>query len=190
MIRYFSIIFLVFFLGGAGCSVNTASQKQNQNDYISPEKQQMMDAKENSGQVGGYPEAVPGQEMMTEKEKAREYNKKVFTGQILAGYYSPLLVFNKTDYDKAIAAGKLVLLYIDAEACASCKKEIKDVITAFDGIGDNGTVGFVAQIQDIENKALAVPQTKVFLKGKQVIKKWTEVWNAEQYKKEILLLTK
>lgn len=62
MIQYFPIVFLAFLLVGAGCSVDLSSQKQNPSEYISPEKQQMMDAKENSDQVGGYPEAVPGQE--------------------------------------------------------------------------------------------------------------------------------
>lgn len=55
--KYFIILALVLF-AGFGCTATPAPAPE----YTSPEKQQMMDAKEKSDQVGGYPEAIPGSE--------------------------------------------------------------------------------------------------------------------------------
>lgn len=52
--KYFIILAFVLFTG-FGCTTTPAPAPE----YVSPEKQQMMDAKEKSNQVGGYPEAIP-----------------------------------------------------------------------------------------------------------------------------------
>lgn len=61
----FLFIGITLVLMGVGCAAASPVQdakKAESQEYISPEQQRMMDAKEKSDQVGGYPEAVPGLE--------------------------------------------------------------------------------------------------------------------------------
>lgn len=196
MMKPYFLVLSVLMVMGAGCVATEPAQKKT-DEYISPEKQQMMDAKENSDQVGGYPEAVPGgeREVKIEAEKAKEYNKKVFSGEIIAGRYSPLLAFTPADYEKAAATGKLVVLYFYETGNSASEKDFSQLAAAFNAISDNGTVGFRVLLEDpnaknIIEKFKAKAQTKVFMKGTSVIRTFTDSWRADQYKKEILLQTK
>lgn len=111
-----------------------------------------------------------------------------FSGQILAGTKSPLLDFNKTDYDKAVASGKLVTLYFYANWCPICRAEFPKMQEAFNQITDDKVVGFRVNYNDDQTDndekelarefGVAYQHTKVFVKNGQRLLKAPESWNS------------
>lgn len=122
--------------------------------------------------------------------------KASYTGSVLAGEASPLLDFTKSDYDKAVASDKLVVLYFYANWCPICKAEVANSLyPAFDSLTNSDVVGFRVSYNDSDTdkdeKALArefgvaYQHTKVFLKdGKRVLKS-PEGWDENRYLSEI-----
>ena len=111
-----------------------------------------------------------------------------FSGQVLAGTSSPLLDFNKVDYDKAVASGKLVAIYFYANWCPICKAEFPKMQEAFNKISDDKVVGFRVNYNDDQTDdderelarefGVAYQHTKVFVKNSQRILKAPESWNS------------
>lgn len=111
-----------------------------------------------------------------------------FFGQILAGIKSPLLDFNKSDYDKAVASGKLVALYFYANWCPICKAEFPKMQEAFNQITDDRVVGFRVNYNDDQTDndekelarefGVAYQHTKVFVKNRQRLLKAPESWSS------------
>lgn len=111
-----------------------------------------------------------------------------FSGQVLAGTKSPLFDFNKADYDKAVASGKLVALYFYANWCPICKAEFPKMQEAFNRITDDKVIGFRVNYNDDQTDndekelargfGVAYQHTKVFVKNGQRILKAPESWNS------------
>ncbi len=51
-----------------------------------------------------------------------------FSGAVIAGSSAPLLDFNQSDYEKAGASDKLVVLYFYANWCPICKEEVENAL--------------------------------------------------------------
>ena len=118
-----------------------------------------------------------------------------YAGTILAGSSSPLLAFNKEDYDKAINTNKTVILYFYANWCPICREEFPQMKEAFGELKTDKVVGFRVNFNDDQTydnernlaRQFGVPyqHTKVFLQNKQSILKSTESWNKQRYLDEI-----
>ncbi len=119
-----------------------------------------------------------------------------YAGQRLAGSASPLLVYTKSDYEKAVSSDKLVVLYFYANWCPICREEVPNaLIPAFDDLSRGDVVGFRVNYndgetdRDEENLArqfgVAYQHTKVFIKnGRQALKS-PESWEKSRYLSEI-----
>ncbi len=123
-----------------------------------------------------------------------------YVGQVLAGSASPLLAFNKTDYEVAVKSGKLTVLYFYANWCPICKAEFPVMQEVFNGLTNEKVVGFRVNYNDSETdadeKALAkefgvgYQHTKVLVKDGARVLKSPESWNKERYMAEISRLTR
>lgn len=147
------------------------SQKSNQSTK-SPQKTTTSSPKEEGKMVAGY------------------------EGNVLAGNTSPLLDFTRADYDKALASGKIVLLYFYANWCPICRAEVPQALyPAFNELSSNGVIGFRVNYNDSDTdeseKALAkefvitYQHAKVILKNGKAVAKSMETWDKEQYLQEI-----
>ena len=118
-----------------------------------------------------------------------------FSGTVLAGVRSPVIDFNKADYDKARESGKNIVLYFYANWCPTCKVEVPKFYDAFDQLNDDNLVAFQVSFNDNETdgdeKKLArdfgVPyqHTKIFLKNGENILQTFETWSTSRYLDEI-----
>ncbi len=126
---------------------------------------------------------------------AKEIQPVTFTGTVLAGSKSPLIDYNKADYDKALASDKLVVLYFYANWCPICRVEFPDSQKAFNELGDDRVVGFRINYEDSDvtpdEKVLArefnvtYQHTKVLIKNGKRLLKAPETWNKDRYLSEI-----
>jgi thiol-disulfide isomerase/thioredoxin len=124
-------------------------------------------------------------------------DKKIegYSGDLLAGDKSPLLAFEKADYDKAVKSDKLVVLYFYANWCPICREEFPKMGEAFDELDNENLIGFRVNYNDNETdeheKALAsefgvaYQHTKVFLKNGERVLKSPESWEKDRYISEI-----
>ena len=120
-----------------------------------------------------------------------------YTGGItLAGKVSPLVEYNKLDYQKATAEGKLIVLYFCSNFDAGCKKEMDTALyPIFNQLRDRNVVGFRVNTKDTDTDAdelalakefsVTVQNTKVLVKGGVVMAKSSEVWDKKRYEAEI-----
>lgn len=118
-----------------------------------------------------------------------------YSGKVLAGITSPYIIFNKTDYDKALASGKVVFLDFFANWCPICREEAPNLKAGFDDLQTDKVVGFRVNYNDTETdedeKKLAkefgitYQHTKVILKNGKEVKKSLESWDKETFLKEI-----
>ena len=158
----------------------------------------MMEEKEETMVKGSGEIMVDKDDRMMEEEMMEEENmmKLEFSGQILAGTESPLLDFSQSDYDKAAASDKLIVLYFYANWCPICREEFPKMQRAFDQISDDGVIGFRVNYNDNETDnnektlarefGIAYQHTKVFIKNEQRVLKAPESWNsAETYLSKI-----
>lgn len=118
-----------------------------------------------------------------------------FSGQVLAGTSAPLLVFNRADFDAALADGKLVVLYFYANWCPVCRAEFPAAQAAFNQLTSDQVVGFRVNFNDSDTddseeamaRRFGVPyqHTKVFVKGGQQLLKSPEEWDTPRYLDEV-----
>lgn len=144
-------------------------------------------------------EMVEGESMMKKEDVMMGGGKAMsfsHTGKLLAGSASPLLDFNKADYDRALTSGKPILLYFYASWCPLCKTETANALyLAFNDLKDEKVIGFRVNYKDSDTDkdegaiakqfGVGYQHTKVILKnGKQVLKS-PESWDKARYLKEI-----
>lgn len=92
-----------------------------------------------------------------------------YSGVVLAGKGSPLLEFNQPDFDKANAAGKLIVLFLTSKTCgAQCEKEIAFMKEVFNEIPNKDVVGFIADFDANKDFAksynLFAPDSKALIR--------------------------
>jgi thiol-disulfide isomerase/thioredoxin len=162
----------------------------------------MMENSEMAGEmadeiVGEMTEETAEGEMMVDDTDDQEL---IFSGKLLAGKNSPLIDFNKTDYEKALEGDKLVVLYFYANWCPTCKVEVKDGLNpAFNTLDGHDVIGFRINYNDDQTDdnerdlarefGVAYQHTKVFLKNEKRILKSPETWSKSRYLEEINLAT-
>ena len=118
-----------------------------------------------------------------------------YSGALIAGKDSPYVSFNKSDYDKALADGKIVFLDFYANWCPICRAEAPEIISGFNELQREDIVGFRVNYNDDETddseKALAkefdIPyqHTKVILENGSVILKDGNTWDKEKFLEEL-----
>ncbi|MBI5732574.1 thioredoxin family protein [Candidatus Jorgensenbacteria bacterium] len=125
-----------------------------------------------------------------------DVGKGVWVGTILAGKSSPLLEFNKSDYDKAITSDKLIVLYFYANWCPLCAVETRTALyPAFDELNDVRVVGFRVNYNDNQTDdserslarqfGVAYQHTKVLFRNNSRLLKAPDSWNKDKYLTEI-----
>jgi len=130
---------------------------------------------------------MEGDSMMTESP---------YSGEVIAGEKTPLIDFNKADYEKALAEEKMIVLYFFANWCPTCKEEVTNALyPAFDELDLEGVVGFRVNYNDNQTDndekdlarefGVAYQHTKVFVKDGERILKSPESWDKGRYLEEI-----
>jgi thiol-disulfide isomerase/thioredoxin len=117
------------------------------------------------------------------------------TGTVLAGTAAPLIEFNRTDYDAALADGKVILLYFYASWCPICRVEFQDTESAFRELADASVVGFRVSYNDDETDddeeslarqfGIAYQHTKVILVDGTPALKDGSTWDRDRYIQEL-----
>ena len=119
-----------------------------------------------------------------------------FSGSVIAGTSAPLIDFNTTDYEQALASDKLVVLYFYANWCPVFTEEVANALyPAFNELTRDDVVGFRINYNDNQTddqeKALArefgvaYQHTKVFVQNKERVLKSPESWDKDRYFSEI-----
>ncbi|MCI0565681.1 thioredoxin family protein [bacterium] len=147
-----------------------------------------------------YENAIEKAEDVTEKMNADDMSDSSaadgeFVGDRLAGGASPLLDFAQSDYEKATASGKLVVLYFYATWCPICKEELPHLYGAFDELAVGDAIGFRVNFNDGDTDkdeealarefGVAYQHTKVFVKNGERILKAPDSWDKARYFEEI-----
>lgn len=141
------------------------------------------------------PVAQP-EEAMEEQAPEEAAAPMAYSGTVLAGSVAPLLDFNQSDYEKATASGKLVVLYFYANWCPVCQRETSEALyPAFNALSNPDVVGFRVNFSDNQTDdneralarefGVAYQHTKVFVRSGERILKSPEEWNTERYATEI-----
>ena len=175
-----AIIVLVVLIGGGAYFVLT-QQPSTSEDAMMKKESEIME-KETMEKEGGA---------MMKDESMMKYS-----GAVLAGRSSPILDFNKTEYDEALKSDKLIVLYFYANWCPICKVEVANALyPAFNELSTDKVIGFRVNYNDNQTDneeknlakefGVAYQHTKVFLKnGKRVLKS-PESWGKDRYFSEI-----
>ena len=118
-----------------------------------------------------------------------------FSGQKLAGNASPLIDFNKKDFEAALSSGKNIVLYYYASWCPTCRAEFPKMQAAFNELTRNDVVGFRinyndSNTDDYEKKlsqehGVLYQHTKIFIQNGSVIYKAPDSWEKQKYLDEI-----
>lgn len=142
-------------------------------------------------------EGVTTKEEAGEMENVDTQTSSQYTAEILAGSeMTPLLDFNKADYEEALASDRLVVLYFYANWCPICRVEVANALyPAFNELESENVIGFRVNYKDSDTdsteEALArefnvtYQHTKVFLKNGERVLKAPDSWNKERYLSEI-----
>lgn len=118
-----------------------------------------------------------------------------FSGKVLAGKSSPYIEFNKADYDKALAEGKIIFLDFYANWCPICRAEFPELYAGFDALTTDKVVGFRVNYNDsdtdADEKALAkqfditYQHQKRIIKDGKVVLESADSWDKERVVREI-----
>jgi len=145
---------------------------------------------------------VVKEEVMMKKEEVAPVKEvggammQKYSGVVIAGKTSPLLDFNKSDYDAALKTNKLIALYFYASWCPICKYEVATALyPSFNELSTDEVIGFRVGYKDDDTDqdeinlarefGVAYQHTKVFVKNGQRVLKSPESWNKERYLNEI-----
>lgn len=148
-----------------------------------------------------------GEKMMDEGDTMMKEGEKMMKGDgvmMEGGYQGDVLAqgdggailidFNKADYEKAVASGKLVTLFFFANWCPICAEEFPKMEEAFRQLSGD-VVGFRVNYNDTQTDAyekqlasefgVAYQHTKVFVKGGERILKAPDTWDTARFISEI-----
>lgn len=106
----------------------------------------------------------------------------------------PVILFNRVDYQRALATNRGITLFFHEGSCKTCESEekvLKDAYNKLDAYSDMLAVAFVVRY-DADNKhnegaklanelSVTSPNMKVLIREAQVISRSTETWSAERY---------
>lgn len=181
-------VIIALLLIGGGYYVSQQSSSPS-DDFMMEGEEAMMEEESMAEEEHGE---VMEDEMMEEGEVMI---KSSYSGEVLAGDESPLLVFNQADYDKAISEGKLVTLYFYANWCPICRAEFPKMESAFNQLSSDEVVGFRVNFNDNETNdnevelarefGVAYQHTKVFVQNGEQVLKSPEEWDMQRYLNEI-----
>ena len=114
---------------------------------------------------------------------------------ILSEGASPVLDFNKADYDEALNSDKLVVLYFYAKWCPLCQAEVPKFYEAMQEIDSEEVIGFRVNFKDDDTDdnetalarefGVAYQHTKVFLLNGERVLKAPDSWDKDRYITEI-----
>mgnify|MGYP001570886423 CR=1 FL=1 len=137
--------------------------------------------------------SVPQGKQTTPSETGRKVEG--YQGNVLAGNVSPLIEFNKADYRRAKAEGKIIILDFYANWCPICRFENPKIISALKEFKSSDVVAFQVHYNDgdvtEEHIALAkeyginLQHTKVILKDGEVALKSLESWSKDRTVNEL-----
>ncbi len=119
--KFFLVLTLTIMVFLAGCTSKSYYQDSSQNSGL------LVDQKQNDAST----QSTTG-----------------YTGKIIAGSATPYREFNKVDYEKSLAEGKVIYLYFYATWCPICKAERPNILQAFDEMSYPGAVGFEVHYND------------------------------------------
>jgi thiol-disulfide isomerase/thioredoxin len=118
-----------------------------------------------------------------------------YSGQVIAGTTSPVLVFNTQDYELAKQQNKLIVLYFYANWCPICREEFSKMEAAFNELNNPNVVGFRVNYNDNETDqsekdlarqfGVAYQHTKIFVQKNERVLKSPETWEKQRYLDEI-----
>ena len=184
-----------------GSTFSCGYQRSQTAEKTASEKQVVELAEPETKEKTGAPETEEIKKVETptstgeiiKKEESKTALK--FTGTVLAGSSSPLIDFNKSDYEAALRSNKLVVLYFYANWCPICKAEVPKLVSAFNELKSDAAVGFRVNYNDNETDAdernlarefgVAYQHTKVFIKKGVRVLKSPETWEKDRYLAEI-----
>lgn len=129
------------------------------------------------------------------QDSSGEEQTKMGESAVIAGRSSPFLIFKKSEYEKAVMSGKIVLLDFYANWCPICRAEAPELEAGFNSLTSDKLVGFRVNYNDSDTnsdeKALAeefkVPyqHTKIILRGGREVARSSEVWDKETFLEEV-----
>ena len=118
-----------------------------------------------------------------------------YSGTIIAGTTDPYIDFNQADFDKAVAAGKLVLLYFYDKDNPICKVEEVEAVDAFNELDVGKIVGFRVHygdgLDDNYAKAIAAKYNvkqdhiKLVIKDGKVVDTGIDSWNKAYFESRL-----
>jgi len=122
-----------------------------------------------------------------------------YSGTVLAGTNTPLLDYNKKDYETALANEDIVVLYFYASWCPICRYEVsRGLYPAFNELALENTVGFRVNYNDKDTDSderalarqfgVAYQHTKVILKNGNRVLKDPATWSKNDYISKITTL--
>jgi thiol-disulfide isomerase/thioredoxin len=118
-----------------------------------------------------------------------------YLGEILSDSDSPVIDFNKKDYEKALAENRIIVLYFYANWCPICAAEVPKFYDAMEEINNENVIGFRANFNDDDTDSdeedlarefgVSYQHTKVILVDGERILKAPDSWDKEHYITEI-----
>lgn len=124
--------------------------------------------------------------------------KSEYQGNILAGKNALYIEYNESDYNKALASEKVILLYFYASWCPICKAEQEEIHGAFNSLDTDKIVAFRVNYKDSDTDdseialakefGVAYQHTKVIIKNGLRVGKYPDSWKKDRYLSEINIL--
>src|SRR3989344_1269364 len=133
------------------------------------------------------PYSQPQSQTTSPESTTSAQNVPGYQGKVIAGKSAPFLEFNKADYDKALAEGKIIVLDFYANWCPICRAEAPAINEGFNSLTSDKIIGFRVNFKDSDTdkneeqlaKELKIPyqHTKVILKNGKEFSRSLDSWD-------------